>query len=1071
MKRILILLLSLVMCLGCFAACNPQGGGEDTTVEDTTAAPEGDEAATLAEALEYLRSIYKDSAKETPADYDVVGKIVIGDTEFKVTWTTDNADIVVKVSEKNAAFYTIDIPVKNEELKDYALTATVTDAAGQSETISFERALPVYDSSAIVDKPEEQQAYKLYLVHAGLGQTLFATGETDNSKFLKTTTDPKAAMDFYSEADGEGFKFYYLKDDGTKMYLLASTTTSEDGKVSKYLNYVSDQSTTWIYKSETNGWYTTIDGIEYVMGTYGSYNTMSLSEASYLSVENSGKTQFPAGIMKKDVAESMTPSEGPTIYNTPEEIVNAVYALDIGGILSGGHKYTLTGVITSIPSAWSDDYGNITVVIVVNGMEDKPIECFRLKGDGANKLAVGDTITVTGELLKYDNKSETGKVEFNAGCTLVGGATAPETTVTNPTADGVYKLYLVQVNTGKTLFANGETDNDKFLKATTDPKAALDFRAEIVEGGFKFYTEIGGVKKYLNAHTENVDGKISKFLHYTETSETVWYYKAETNAWYTTIDGAEYVAGTYNSFDTFSISDTKFMTPEVSGKTQFPLSLVEKSVAEGGNMGGNDEPETPDTPDVPVDGLDAQAPVAGTAYKFGFIQGNQNKVYYLTGVLSGYYMASTETFADGADFFVEETNGGFHLYCMVNGAKKYVNAKSVVGTDGKDHINGLFEDTATSVYTYDETLKTLVTKIDGTDYIYGTRNDKTYNTLGPMKADSGCFYAVLVVKAGSAVTPDTPDEPDTPDVPSDAETTVIYFPKDGKYVTGIEYEYTSSKGTKKMQLTLTTNKAEALPFTVIRNDDGTIAFMAEGKYLMADGTNVELVATAGENTLFVLEEADGGQYIRCATANYQGKAQYLEVYSGYLTCYGMGSDPSIYVFELQDGTGANGKVQEFGETTTPDTPSTPSTPSGEGVSEVKVDTPYYLFGTCGSGTTYFSGSVNNGRIDGSTTKSSGVVVKLEAGANAGEYYIYFMDGNTKTYIAGVENKSAGLNLVTTKDDTCVWVIDNAAKTIINKAISNRGLATQVASQYTNFSFYATSNFGTAEYQTSWFMAA
>ena len=83
----------------------------------------------------------------------------------------------------------------------------------------------------------------------------------------------------------------------------------------------------------------------------------------------------------------------------------------------------------------------------------------------------------------------------------------------------------------------------------------------------------------------------------------------------------------------------------------------------------------------------------------------------------------------------------------------------------------------------------------------------------------------------------------------------------------------------------------------------------------------------------------------------------------------------------------------------------------------------------------------------------------------------FVDGNTKTYIAGVENKSAGLNLVTAKDDTCVWVIDAAAKTIINKAISNRGLATQVASQYTNFSFYATSNFGTAEYQTSWFMAA
>jgi hypothetical protein len=276
-------------------------------------------------------------------------------------------------------------------------------------------------------------------------------------------------------------------------------------------------------------------------------------------------------------------------------------------------------------------------------------------------------------------------------------------------------------------------------------------------------------------------------------------------------------------------------------------------------------------------------------------------------------MASTETFADGADFYVEATDGGFYLYCMVGGAKKYVNAQSVVGTDGKNHVNGLFEDTAASVYTYDETLKTLVTAIDGTNYIYGTRNDKEYTTLGPMKADSGCFFAVLVTAAAS--TPSTPDqggdEPETPDVPS------------------------------------------------------------------------------------------------------------------------VGGD----------------------------------------VTDLAVDTPYLLYGQCGAGTNYLSGGVEGGRANGTTTKANAVTVMLEAGANAGEYYIYYMDGSTKTYISGAENKSAGLAVKTAKDDSCVWVIDASAKTIINKATSNRGLATQVASKYTNFSFYATSNFGTAEYQTAWFMAA
>ena len=402
MKRILVLLLALVMCLGCFAAC-----GEKTPAN---------EGATLSEAVEYLRSIYKDNAKETPADYDVVGKIVIGDVTFTVTWATDNASIVVKESSK-AGFYTIDLPTKNDTAVDYKLTATVADANGKTEQVSFDRTLPVYDASAIVTKPEEGVAYKFYLVHTALGQTLFANGETQDNKFLKTTTDPKAGLDFYVEADGEGFKFY-TEIGGAKKYIKASTTTSDDGKVSKYINYA-DEGTTWTYKSETNGWYATVDGAEYVVGTYGTYNTFCISEASFLTVENSGVTQFPGGLIKKDVAEAMTPSAGPTIYETPEEIINAAYALELGAILSGGHTYTLTGVITEIPSPWDDGYGNITVVMVVGDMADKPIECFRLKGEGAKNLEIGNTITVSGQILKYDNKSETGKVEFNAGCTLV----------------------------------------------------------------------------------------------------------------------------------------------------------------------------------------------------------------------------------------------------------------------------------------------------------------------------------------------------------------------------------------------------------------------------------------------------------------------------------------------------------------------------------------------------------------------------------------------------------------------------------------------------------------------------
>lgn len=139
-------------------------------------------------------------------------------------------------------------------------------------------------------------------------------------------------------------------------------------------------------------------------------------------------------------------------------------------------------------------------------------------------------------------------------------------------------------------------------------------------------------------------------------------------------------------------------------------------------------------------------------------------------------------------------------------------------------------------------------------------------------------------------------------------TVVFSFPKENKYITGTHYKYTSSSGNTKFELALSANKAEALAMEMITNSDNTVTFKAGGQYLFCDGTDVKFVATQSDNTKFVLEAADGGYYIKCAVANFQGKPQYLEVYKDYLTCYGMGSDTSIYVFKLDDASGANGSI-------------------------------------------------------------------------------------------------------------------------------------------------------------------
>ena len=133
-----------------------------------------------------------------------------------------------------------------------------------------------------------------------------------------------------------------------------------------------------------------------VKGALGSYN---------------GKPQFTQGCTlvsyKEGTIESTVPSTA-----TPQEIVDAAYAaMESGEPMIG--EYTLTGVIKSIDTAYSEQYKNITVTMLVNGT-DKTVQCFRLAGDDVANLEVGDTITVKGSFGSYN-----GVVQFNAGSTLV----------------------------------------------------------------------------------------------------------------------------------------------------------------------------------------------------------------------------------------------------------------------------------------------------------------------------------------------------------------------------------------------------------------------------------------------------------------------------------------------------------------------------------------------------------------------------------------------------------------------------------------------------------------------------
>ncbi len=353
------------------------------------------------------------------------------------------------------------------------------------------------------------------------------------------------------------------------------------------------------------------------------------------------------------------------------DIVDMAYGLADGTALDG--TYRLYGVITTIDTAWSDQYNNITVTIQIGDKADKLIMCYRLKGDGAKDLKVGDAITVEGKLKNYK-----GTIEFDSGCILVGmgEVIAPETIVEN-----AYKL-----------------EDGKALEGT--------------------YTLTGVITKVDTAWSEQY-GNITVTIQVGDlTDKLIQCFRLKG-------DGAKDL----KVGDKITVTGT---LKNYKGTIEFDAGCTLDAVDAVQTPGQTEEPATPAA-------LEAVKPAAGTAYKFGFVQGNTKQTLYITGEMNGYYMATTEDKAAAVDVFVEETTGGFYFYCTVGGAKKYVNI-----VKSGNYTNVKYEDAAATVFTYDETLKTLVASVEGGSFILGTKADGTYTTLGPMAADSGCFHGVFV---------------------------------------------------------------------------------------------------------------------------------------------------------------------------------------------------------------------------------------------------------------------------------------------------------------------------------------
>ena len=616
MKKLIASLLALVFCFG-LVACGSAGQtsqpsstpAASTPAEPSKPAEPAVPAPTaedyLADARAYVRAMYKDKAGKVLRDFDVVSLVKIGEFTYDVEWTTDAAAENVKIAAPADNKVAIDIN-ENPGEEDLVFTLTATVKAGsKTESTTFEYYVPGTPAKTggpvFVDAPAVGSTYKFALTQANLGKVLYFTGAMSGN-YLATSEDPTKAVDVTIEEVDGGVRLFFM-DGETKMYIDINEYT--EGKAG--VRITAEPTATFVWNEECKVYTANVAGADRYLGTYNTYNTMSASEIKYIAGDNLSKvgiSQFPAGFCT--VAYQVSAVEGQPAAGT-----SALFYLTQAEL---GKNLFFTGAMSGNYLATSDDPTKgveVTVEEVDGGFRfffmdgetkmyidineyaegkagvritaeptatfvwNEECKVFTAEVAGAPRyLGTYNTYnTISASDIKYiagDNLSKIGVSQFPAGFgSMVYNFTAAEG---QPAVGTAYKFALTQAELGKTLFFAG-TMSGNYLATTENAGAAADVTIEEVDGGFRFFFMDGETKMYIDIN-EYAEGKAGVRITAEPTATFVW--NEECKVFTAEVAGAPRYLGTYNTYNTMSASDIKYIAGDNLAKigvSQFPAGF------------------------------------------------------------------------------------------------------------------------------------------------------------------------------------------------------------------------------------------------------------------------------------------------------------------------------------------------------------------------------------------------------------------------------------------------------------------------------------------------------------------
>ena len=448
MKKLTAWALLLAMCVAMFAGCSTNETPETTAAPTEAATEPVVEVSGLADAVAYVKTIYKNAAEITAKDFERIAVVPMGAEKFDITWTVDVAEDVVSIAMGENGMYVINVNEDCTAETPYVLTATLTDGE-KTESLSWNHILPasmdvdgmtyaqiVEMAYALEDQQSTEDAFRLFGTvtsidtewsedYGNITVTIAVAGCEDKPIQCyrlkgEGAKDLKVGDAITVEGILKNYKGTYEFDAGCQLIgygefvdqkaLLKAAYALEDGVSLDYpavlTGVITEIPSAW---SEDYGNITV--NMEFDGQVFQCYRLKG-EGAKDLKV---GDTITVAGIIKNykgtiefDAGCLLVPNDA---YHSVKNALSG-YKLQDGEAQETSK--IITGTVVSVDSAWSDEYQNITVTIEVAGLENYAIQCYRLAGEGAETLAEGSVITVTGTLKNYK-----GTIEFDAGCQLV----------------------------------------------------------------------------------------------------------------------------------------------------------------------------------------------------------------------------------------------------------------------------------------------------------------------------------------------------------------------------------------------------------------------------------------------------------------------------------------------------------------------------------------------------------------------------------------------------------------------------------------------------------------------------